>query len=78
MKLKIQLYFYHNILTGGVKMDVMQKYKNEFFEERKDLLSKNHVYRNHINKFVNYLSLPDVQLSNAPARIIVNDINFCA
>ena len=53
-------------------MDVMQKFKNEFFEERKDLLSKNHVYRNHINKFVNYLSLPDVQLSNAPARININ------
>ena len=28
-------------------MDVMQKFKNEFFEERKNLLSKNHVYRNH-------------------------------
>lgn len=77
MKLKIQLYFYHNILTGGVKMDVMQKFKNEFFEERKDLLSKNHVYRNHINKFVNYLSLPDVQLSNAPARININIVEEC-
>ena len=53
-------------------MDVMQKFKNEFFEERKGLLSKNHVYRNHINKFINYLSLPDVQLSNAPARININ------
>ena len=30
-------------------MDVMLKFKNEFFEERKDLLGKNHVYRNHIN-----------------------------
>ena len=46
MKLKIQLSFYYNILAGGAKMDVMQKFKNEFFEERKDLLSKNHVYRN--------------------------------
>ncbi|NBJ95061.1 hypothetical protein, partial [Parablautia muri] len=58
-------------------MDVMQKFKNEFFEERKDLLSKNHVYRNHINKFVNYLSLPDVQLSNAPARININIVEEC-
>ena len=46
-------------------MDVMLKFKNEFFEERKDLLSKNHVYRNHITKFIKYLNLPDVQLSNA-------------
>ena len=50
-------------------LDTEYFFKNEFFEERKDLLSKNHVYRNHINKFVNYLSLPEVQLSNAPARI---------
>lgn len=58
-------------------MDVMQKFKNEFFEERKDLLSKNHVYRNHINKFVKYLNLPDVQLSNAPARININIVEEC-
>ena len=38
-------------------MDVMHKFKNEFLEERKDLLSKNHVYRNHITKFIKYLSL---------------------
>lgn len=58
-------------------MDVMLKFKNEFFEERKDLLSKNHVYRNHITKFIKYLSLPDVQLSNAPARININVIEEC-
>lgn len=58
-------------------MDVMQKFKNEFFEERKDLLSKNHVYRNHINKFVRYLNLPSVQLSNAPARININVVEEC-
>lgn len=32
-------------------MDVMPKYRDEFFKERKDLLNKNHVYRNHINKW---------------------------
>ena len=58
-------------------MDVMLKFKNEFFEERKDLLSKNHVYRNHITKFIKYLNLPDVQLSNAPARININVIEEC-
>lgn len=58
-------------------LDTEYFFKNEFFEERKDLLSKNHVYRNHINKFVNYLSLPDVQLSNAPARININIVEEC-
>lgn len=58
-------------------MDVMLKFKNDFFEERKDSLSKNHVYRNHITKFIKYLSLPDVQLSNAPARININVIEEC-
>ena len=32
---------------------------------------------NHINKFVNYLSLPEVQLSNAPARININIVEEC-
>lgn len=77
MKLVVQLFFCYNILSGRTKMDVMQKFKNEFFEERKDLLSKNHVYRNHINKFVKYLNLPDVQLSNAPARININIVEEC-
>ena len=77
MKLIVQLFFHHNIFPGGTKMDVMEKFKNEFFEERKDLLSKNHVYRNHINKFVRYLSLPDVQLSNAPAKININIVEEC-
>lgn len=58
-------------------MDVMQKFKNEFFEDRKDLLTKNYVYRNHITKFIKYLSLPEVQLSNAPARININAVEEC-
>ncbi|MDE6845419.1 MAG: hypothetical protein K2J99_06585, partial [Lachnospiraceae bacterium] len=58
-------------------MGVIEKFKNEFFEEHKNLLSKNHVYRNHINKFVRYLNLPDVQLSNAPAKININIVEEC-
>lgn len=58
-------------------MDVMPKYRDEFFEERNDLLSKNHVYRNHIKKFIKYLCLPKVQLSNAPARININVVEAC-
>lgn len=40
MKLKIQLYFYHNILTGGVKMDVMQNTKMNFLKNVKIYLAK--------------------------------------
>ena len=58
-------------------MDVMPKYRDEFFKERKDLLNKNHVYRNHINKFIKYLGLPKVQLSNAPTRININIVEAC-
>lgn len=58
-------------------MDVMPKYMDEFFEERGDLLNKNHVYRNHIKKFIDFLSLPEVQLSNAPARINISVVEAC-
>lgn len=77
MKLMVQLLFFYNILHGETKMDVMLKFKNEYFDDRKDLLSKNHVYRNHINKFIKYLKLPDVQLSNAPARINIDVVEEC-
>ncbi len=58
-------------------MDVMIKYKNDFFREREELLNKNHVYRNHINKFIDYLRLPDVKLSDAPTRINKNVVEAC-
>lgn len=58
-------------------MDVMTKYRDEYFDERRELLNKNHVYRNHIKKFIKYLSLPEVQLSNAPARIDINVVEEC-
>lgn len=55
----------------------MPKYRDEFFRERGELLNKNHVYRNHINKYIEYLSLPEVQLSNAPARIDISVVEEC-
>ena len=35
------------------------------------------MFRNHINKFIKYLSLPNVQLSNAPARIKISVVEEC-
>ena len=61
-------------------MDVMSKYRDEFFKERKDLLNTNHVYRNHITKFSKYLELSKVQLSNYPKdwnAKYEEDINKC-
>lgn len=42
------------------------------FYEREELLSKNHVYRNHISKFIEYLCLSEVNLSDAPTCININ------
>ena len=49
-------------------MDIMHMFRDEYFDKRKEILKKNHVYRNHINKFIDYLSLPEVKLSDKPTR----------
>ncbi|MDE7477772.1 MAG: hypothetical protein K2M91_07465, partial [Lachnospiraceae bacterium] len=58
-------------------MNVMLKYREDFFNERGDLLNKNHVYRNHINKFIDYLCLSEVNLSDAPTRINISVVEAC-
>lgn len=48
-----------------------------FLKNVKIYLAKIMFTENHITKFIKYLSLPDVQLSNAPARININVIEEC-
>ena len=58
-------------------MEVMIKYKDDYFNERGELLKKNHVYRNHIKKFIDYLCLPEVNLSDSPTRINRDVVEAC-
>lgn len=41
-------------------VDVMVKYRDQFYHECSDIVERSHVYRNHINKFIEYLSQPEV------------------
>lgn len=50
-------------------MDVMIRYRDEYFKDCEALLEKNHVYKNHVNKFIEYLKSPSVNLSNSPMAI---------
>ena len=50
-------------------MDIMLMFRDDYFNKRRELLNKNHVYRNHIKKFIDYLCLPEVKLSDMPTRI---------
>ena len=52
-------------------------FRDEYFNKRKELLKRNHVYRNHINKFIDYLSLPEVKLADKPTRIDKDVVEAC-
>lgn len=58
-------------------MDIMLIFRDDYFNKRKDLLKKNHVYRNHINKFIDYLCLPEVKLSDRPTCINRDVVEAC-
>ena len=60
-----------------VYVDIMRIFKDDYFNKRKETLNKNHVYRNHINKFIEYLSLPEVKLSDIPTRINREVVEEC-
>lgn len=60
-----------------INTDVMLKFRDDFFNARRDFLNKNHVYRNHINKFIEYLCLPEVKLSDTPTRINIDVVESC-
>ena len=60
-----------------VYVDIMRIFKDDYFNKRKETLNKNHVYRNHINKFIEYLSLPEVKLSDMPTRINREVVEEC-
>lgn len=75
MKLKLQLFFRNR--KGCIVMNIMDMFRDEYFNKRKELLKRNHVYRNHINKFIDYLSLPEVNLADKPTRIDKDVVEAC-
>ena len=52
-------------------------FRDDYFNKRRELLNKNHVYRNHIKKFIDYLCLPEVKLSDMPTRINKDVVEAC-
>lgn len=58
-------------------MQVMVQYRDEFFKECKEVVEKNHVYKNHVNKFIDYLCLPEVNLASTPQRINIETVKEC-
>ena len=58
-------------------MNIMAQYRDENFIDCKETLDKSHVYKNHVNKFIEYLCLPEVNLSDAPRRINVDVVKQC-
>ena len=58
-------------------MDIMLMFRDDYFNKRRELLNKNHVYRNHIKKFIDYLCLPEVKLSDMPTRINKDVVEAC-
>lgn len=56
---------------------VMARYRDQFYHECSDIVERSHVYRNHINKFIEYLSRPEVNLADSPKKIDKNTIEEC-
>lgn len=58
-------------------VDVMVKYRDQFYHECSDIVERSHVYRNHINKFIEYLSQPEVNLVDSPTMIDKHTVEDC-
>lgn len=58
-------------------IEVMAKYRDQFYHECSDIVERSHVYKNHINKFIEYLSRPEVNLADSPKKIDKNTIEEC-
>lgn len=59
-------------------MTKMEQLMNNYFESNNELLNRNHVYRNHLKKFVNYLKLEESDLLDDLLSIDNEVIKRCA
>lgn len=58
-------------------MTEMEQLRDAYFHECEELLEKNHVYRNHINKFIDYLKEKEVSLLSDPLLIDKETVKRC-
>ncbi|MDO5540466.1 MAG: hypothetical protein Q4F83_10405 [Eubacteriales bacterium] len=60
-----------------MQVDRMVQYREDYFEDCKALIESNYPYRNHVNKFIEYLSLPEVHLADTPREISKETVKKC-
>ncbi len=60
-----------------MKADTMVMYRDAYFKDCEALIESNHPYRNHVNKFIEYLNLPEVNLVNTPMDISKETVKRC-
>lgn len=58
-------------------MDIMVRYRDEYYKDCKVLIENNPPYKNHVNKFIAYLSLPEVHLADTPRDINKDTVKRC-
>lgn len=56
-------------------MDIMEMYRDDYFRECVDLLNNKHSYKNHVDKFVEYLKIRN--LANRPQAINIDVVDAC-
>lgn len=57
--------------------NIMFLLRDDYFNKCVDLKKSNNNYCDYINKFINYLCLPEVNLSDTPTRINIDEIEAC-
>ena len=60
-----------------MKSDTMVMYRDAYFKDCEALIESNHPYRNHVNKFIEYLNLPEVNLADTPMDISKETVKGC-
>ena len=60
-----------------MKSDTMVMYRDAYFKDCEALIESNHPYRNHVNKFIEYLNLPAVNLADTPMDISKETVKGC-
>ena len=58
-------------------MNIMTLYRDDYFDKSTDLKNNNNDYCKYITKFIDYLCLPEVSLSDTPTRISVDEVEAC-
>ncbi len=58
-------------------MSKMERLRDDYFNDNKDLIEKNHPYKNHVNKFIKYLKKEENDLLDEPLLIDGEVVKRC-